>query len=293
MNRPLATDAQPVLLPGASVGLNNARPKGRPRLGGRSRRLINILIGLAFGIGIWEILSVIIADTIFLPSPWLTVKTFAFYMHHPYPSAGVPLWEDAYYSTRRIVIGFAAGSAIGLVLGSLMSSIRFIRNVLDPLIEGIRPLPPLAFIPVLIVWFGVGDEPKIVLIMMCVLPIMTISTVSALDQVPPDLMNVGRCLGASNRYVMLRVRARAAVSPLITGMRVSMGVSWGSIVAAEMIVATNGIGYVILQAGLYLSTALIFAGILSIAILGVTFDAFFRAVQRRLDPSLRKALGNG
>jgi taurine transport system permease protein len=293
MSVPQPIKTEPTLLPYAPRELEEVPGATRRNSRGRLQRFLNVLIGLAAGVAIWEILSLVIADKVFLPGPWATLKTFVFYMHHPYPTAGVPLWRNALYSTERIVIGFALGTILGLILGSIMVAFRFFRNVFDPLIEGIRPLPPLAFIPVLIVWFGVGNEPKIVLIMMCVLPIMTVSTVAALDQVSPDLMNVARCLGASNRYVMLRVRARAAVSPLITGMRVSMGVSWGSIVAAEMIVATNGVGYVTLQAGLYLSTSLIFAGILSIAILGVAFDVLFRTVQRRLDPTLRKALGNG
>lgn len=261
----------------------------RRRAGARQRRhrALYVAGGVCVGLLVWEIAAVLIADEIFLPTPWVTVKELVHYMHTPYPSTGVPLWQDAIDSSVRILIGWGAGCIIGIVLGSVMIGVRFLRNMVDPMIEGIRPLPPLAFIPVLIVWFGVGNLPKIVLIMMSVFPLITISTVSALDQVPQEYSNVARCLGASARYVMVKVLLRAAVSPVITGMRVAMGVAWGSIVAAEMIVATNGLGYVILQAGLYLNTALIFSGIFCIGVLGIGFDAVLRLIQRRLDPTLR------
>jgi taurine transport system permease protein len=161
------------------------------------------------------------------------------------------------------------------------------RAFVDPFIELSRPLPPLAFVPVLIVWFGIGEAPKIVLITAGVVPVMAISTAAGLDGVPREMLNCARCLGASEWYAMLHVRIRAAMPQIITGMRLSMGLSWTSIVAVEMIAATAGLGFVILQAGQFLNTGLIFAGILIIAILGLSLDAALRRLQRHLDPTMR------
>jgi len=245
-------------------------------------------VGVAAGVLIWQIGSVVVHDNVLLPSPAETVRTWWYYLHHPYPALGEPLWMHALDSTVRILIGWGAGTAIGLALGALMAGFRPARHFFDPFIEATRPLPPLAFIPVLIVWFGIGNLPKVVLIMMGVIPIMTVSTVAALDRVPEDMVHASRCLGASRLYSMVHVRLRSALPHLVTGMRLGMGISWGSIVAAEMIVATNGLGYVILQASEYLNTSLIFAGILCIAILGIGFDLVFRAVLRLLDPTLSR-----
>jgi NitT/TauT family transport system permease protein/taurine transport system permease protein len=222
---------------------------------------------------------------VILPTPLDTVSTWLWYMWHNYPTMGVMLWQHALFSLMRILTGFSIGVVGGVAFGALMIGVRPVRNLFDPLIELTRPLPPLAFIPIFIVWFGIGDLPKVVLITIGVLPVMIVSTVSALDRVPADLVNAARCLGASAPYALLHVRVRAAIPGIITGMRIAMGGAWTSIVAAEMIVATNGLGYVTQQAGLYLDTRLIFAGILTIAILGISFDTLLRWVQRRLDPT--------
>ena len=144
-----------------------------------------------------------------------------------------------------------------------MSGIRPLRLIIDPLIELGRPLPPLAFIPLLIVWFGIGELPKILLIGIGVIPVMVVSVVAALDAVPEEYIEAALSLGASRQYALFHVRVRAALPAVITGLRLSMGLSWTSIVAVEMIAATSGLGYVILEASNYLVTPLIFSGIVA------------------------------
>src|SRR2546430_8174241 len=136
-----------------------------------------------------------------------------------------------------------------------MSASRVVRHAIDPVIEVLRPLPPLAFIPLFIIWLGIGEMPKEVLILIGVAPIMAVTTVAALDEVPEDLRLCARTLGASARYTMLRVQIRAALPDILTGMRIAMAGAWTSIVAAELIAATSGLGYLIMPAGDYLNTA--------------------------------------
>jgi len=261
----------------------------RKRLGPRGQWGTMALLGIALFLIAWELLALIVHDMVTLPTPIATIGTWFFYMSHKYPTVGYALWQHALFSTLRILVGFTVGVAIGVTIGALMTAIRPLRNLLDPLIELTRPLPPLAFIPIFIVWFGVGNLPKVILIMIGVIPVMIVSTVSGLDQVPEELVNAARCLGASRSYALIHVRFRAAIPYIVTGMRLSMGGAWTSIVAAEMIVATSGLGYVILQASLYLDSKLIFAGIASIGLLGIAFDAVLRWLQRLADPSRRLA----
>lgn len=145
----------------------------------------------------------------------------------------------------------------------------------------------MAFIPLLIVWFGIGEVPKIVLIFIGVIPIMVIATLAALDGVPHELELCARTLGASKRYTLSHVQVRAAIPGIVTGMRIAMAGSWTSIVAAEMIAATSGVGYLILQAGNYLRTSLVFCGIISIGIMGLLLDGCLRLLLRWADPSRR------
>ena len=260
----------------------------RERRRARTRRLGIGALGLAVLAVLWQLIAMLINDPVFLPSVSQTVASFAHYLTHPYPSQGKPLWYDAATSLRRVLIGFAAGAAIGVALGAGMSASRAVRHAIDPVIEVLRPLPPLAFIPLFIIWLGIGEMPKEVLIMIGVIPVMAVTTVAALDEVPDDLRLCARTLGASSRYTMLRVQIRSALPGILTGMRISMAGAWTSIVAAELIAATSGLGYLIMQAGDYLNTALVFSGIITIAILGLILDACLRGLLLLADPSRRR-----
>lgn len=253
---------------------------------GQGQKMLRRVMGLVAAAVVWEIAAVIINDPVILPSVQTTVSTLVHYMHNPYPSAGSPLWSHALVSLGRILTGFCIGTVAGVAIGAAMASVRIIKDLIDPIIEVTRPLPPLAFIPLFIVWFGVGEMSKVLLIMIGVVPIMAIATVSALDSVPPELIEAGRVLGAGRFYNLMHVRVRAALPGIVTGMRIAMGVSWTSIVAVEMIAATSGVGYVILQAGSYLVTSLVFSGIIIISFLGLVLDALLRLLLRKLGPAV-------
>ena len=267
------------------VGLHAYRQAHRRA---RTRRLGTGALGLAVLVALWQVIAMLISDPVFLPSVSQTVASFAHYFGRPYPSQGKPLWFDALTSLRRILIGFAGGTVIGVALGAGMSASRVVRHAIDPVIEVLRPLPPLAFIPLFIIWLGIGEMPKEVLILIGVAPIMAVTTVAALDEVPEDLRLCARTLGASPRYTMLRVQIRAALPGILTGMRIAMAGAWTSIVAAELIAATSGLGYLIMQAGDYLNTALVFSGIIMIAIIALVLDACLRGLLLLADPSRRR-----
>ena len=135
-------------------------------------------------------------------------------------------------------------------------------------------------------WFDALTSLRRILI--GVAPIMAVTTVAALDEVPEDLRLCARTLGASPRYTMLRVQIRAALPGILTGMRIAMAGAWTSIVAAELIAATSGLGYLIMQAGDYLNTALVFSGIIMIAIIALVLDACLRGLLLLADPSRRR-----
>ncbi|MBS0519405.1 MAG: ABC transporter permease [Proteobacteria bacterium] len=253
-----------------------------------ARHWLISVASVGLGIVVWHLAAaVLVRDPVLLPGPLTTIEVLIRYLKTPYPADGETLIGHALVSMARVLVGFVFGSLIGIAVGALMAGIRGFRAMVDPFIEITRPLPPLAFVPVLIVWFGIGEAPKIILIAAGIVPVMAISTAAGLDGVPKDMLNCARCLGASEWYTMLHVRIRAAMPQIITGMRLSVGLSWTSIVAVEMIAATSGLGFVILQAGQFLNTSLIFSGILIIAVLGLTIDAALRRLQWHLDPSMR------
>ena len=253
----------------------------------RTRRLATGAAGLIGLLVVWQIAATLIGDPVFLPSVTQTVHAFLHYWDRPYPSQGKPLWYDAVTSLRRIVIGFAIGVAAGVTLGSAMSASRVVRHLVDPVIEVLRPLPPLAFIPLFIIWFGIGELPKVVLIVIGVTPIVAVTSVAALDEVQEDMLLCARTLGASRLYTLLHVQIRSALPGILTGMRIAMAGAWTSIVAAELIAATSGLGYLIGQAGDYLNIALVFSGLICIALIALTLDACIRGLLLLTDPSRR------
>lgn len=259
----------------------------RARRRARTRRVVTGAVGIGALLVLWQAAAMILADQVALPSVTQTVGQFAHYLNRPYPAQGKPLWFDLYISLRRILVGFVIGVAAGIALGSAMSASRVVRHLIDPVIEILRPLPPLAFIPLFIVWLGIGETPKEVLIIVGVVPLMAVMTVAALDEVPDDLRLCARTLGASRGYTLLHVQIRAALPFILTGMRLAMAGAWSSIVAVEMIAATSGLGYMIMQAGDYLDTALAFAGIITIAIIALIIDAGLRGLLLLADPSRR------
>jgi ABC-type nitrate/sulfonate/bicarbonate transport system permease component len=254
----------------------------------RIRRVATGAAGLAALLVLWQVGAAILGDQVALPSVSQTIAQFVHYLGRPYPAQGKPLWFDLYISLRRILVGFVIGVTIGVAVGAAMSAWRFARHLIDPVIEVIRPLPPLAFIPLFIVWLGIGELPKEVLIIVGIIPIMAVTTVAALDEVPEDLRLCARTLGASRRYTLLHVQIRSALPGILTGMRISMAGAWSSIVAVELLAATSGLGFMIMQAGDYLNTALVFAGIITIAVAGLILDGCLRGLLVLADPSRRR-----
>jgi ABC-type nitrate/sulfonate/bicarbonate transport system permease component len=260
--------------------------------GGRRRRspgrLLYGVLGVALAVLVWQVLAYVVDDRVLLPTVQETAGTFWDYLGKRYPAVvGKTLWQHALVSLLRILTGWGAGVVIGVALGGLMASVPFVRHIIDPLIEISRPLPPLAFIPLFIIWFGIGETPKFMLILVGVVPIMIVATVSALEAVPTELEQAARSLGASPFWTLLTVRLRSALPAVITGMRLAMGAAWTSIVAVELIAATSGLGYLINNAGVNLQTPLVLSGIVTISILGIFFDSLLRALHRSIDPTHR------
>ncbi len=278
------TTARPPKVPGVPERV--APP--RARRAGASRRPLYGALGVVLALIVWEALAYLKNDPVILPTVQSTAAAFWHYLSNPYPAAqGMPLWQHALVSIGRILLGWSSGVVIGVVIGGVMASIPVIRHLIDPLIELSRPLPPLAFIPLFIVWFGIGELSKFMLILVGVVPIVIVATVSALDDVPGELVQAGRSLGASPLWALVSVRVRAALPGIITGARLAMGAAWTSIVAVEMIAATSGLGFLINNAGVNLQTQLVLSGIVSISLVGIAFDSLLRLARKRLDPTAR------
>lgn len=247
-----------------------------------SRPLFFSLLSVAGVLVAWEVLSALIGSPVLLPSPVLVVHAAIDLAHGSFQ--GVSLWDDIWISTIRVLLGFFIGLAIGVVLGLAMALNHTLKALVDPLIEGLRPVPPLAWIPLLVIWFGIGEFPKVLLLVVTTVPIVSIATMGSVLGVQKDMALAARSLGANSRQVMLHVVLPAALPGILTGARIATGAGWSSLVAVEMVAAERGLGWLIWQASSYLETSVVFVGMILIAAIAVGINRILLALEARLVP---------
>ena len=194
------------------------------------------------------------------------------------------LLEHLGWSLLRVVAGFALGSLIGIPLGYAMGLSNWFRGWFDPIVEFMRPVPPLALIPLVIIWFGIDETGKIVLLFLAALWIMTIAARAGVSGVNVSKIHAAYSLGASRWQIMRHVIVPNSLPEIFTGARVAMGVCWGTVVAAELVAAEKGAGQMIVAASKFQLTDIVIMGIVLIGVIGYGIDILMRSMERVLVP---------
>jgi ABC-type nitrate/sulfonate/bicarbonate transport system permease component len=184
-------------------------------------------------------------------------------------------------SLRRVLIGYIIGCLLGIVLGALIGRIRIIAEFVDPVIELVRPISPVAMVPLAMLWFGIGELSKYFIIIYATVIIVLLNTAAGVSRTPIMRIRAAYCLGATEYQVFRKVILPSAVPYILTGMRVALGFSFMGIVAAELIGAREGIGFLIMNSQLLLQTDQLFVGLLTLGVLGLIVDRIFRAILAR------------
>lgn len=221
-------------------------------------------------------------EALFLPPPEKVWSTFVQLHNEGYQ--GVSLWENVFWSLARVVIGFALGCLFGIPLGYAMGLTGWLRGWFDPIVEFMRPVPPLALIPLIIIWFGIGEQGKISLLFLAALWIMTIAARSGVSGVNISKVHAAYSLGASKSQILTRVIIPNSLPDIFTGARVAMGVCWGTVVAAELVAAEKGVGKMIIAASKFQLTDIVIVGIIIIGIIGFGIEVLMRVIEKRLIP---------
>lgn len=196
----------------------------------------------------------------------------------------VSLWEHVGWSLWRVLAGFVLGSLIGIPLGYAMGLSGWARGWFDPIVEFMRPVPPLALIPLVIIWFGIGENGKIVLLFLAALWVMIISARAGVSGVNISKVHAAYSLGASKWQVLRYVIVPNSLPEIFTGARVAMGVCWGTVVAAELVAAEKGAGKMIVAASKFQATDIVIMGIVLIGIIGFAIDILMRKAEAWLVP---------
>ena len=221
-------------------------------------------------------------EALYLPPPEKVWSSFITLNKEGYQ--GVGLWENVFWSLIRVVIGFSLGCLFGIPLGFAMGLNSWLRGWFDPIVEFMRPVPPLALIPLVIIWFGIGEQGKISLLFLAALWIMTIAARAGVSGVNISKVHAAYSLGATRRQLLTKVILPNSLPEIFTGARVAMGVCWGTVVAAELVAAEKGAGKMIIAASKFSLTDIVIIGIIIIGVIGYGIDVLMRKAENKLVP---------
>ncbi len=259
---------------------------GDPSAEGQGRKWS--ILSIAVLLTVWTIVCEMeIVPPLFWPSPMAVLDQFYLISVEGY--RGHTLFGHFLISLYRVMAGFILGTVLGTLLGIAMGLSSIMRGLFDPIIELYRPVPPLAYIPIIIIWMGIGDSGKIMLLFLATFAIMVINARSGVKSVTVEKIHAAYSLGATKWQVLRHVILINALPEIFTGMRVAMGVCWATLVAAEMVAATAGLGWMVLNAARYLRTDIVILGVIVMGIIGYGFDFLMRGLEKKLIPWKGKA----
>ena len=217
----------------------------------------------------------------FLPAPWDVVARFARLVVEPF--AGYTLFEHLLSSFQRFGLGFVLAVLVGIPLGLLMAWFAWVDRLVSPCFEAVRFIAPIAWVPFAALWFGTGIGGPVLIIFMGAFPPVLINTYRGAKQVDRKYIEAAQMLGASSLRSMTQVLLPAAVPSIVAGLRISAGLGWQSLVGAELIVASSGVGYLMVKGQAAVSTATVMSGMIAIGIVGILIDVGLRRVQQQIE----------
>jgi NitT/TauT family transport system permease protein len=253
------------------------RPLARP---GIPREVVVGAVTVAVVITAWVVVTTIFrVSPLILPSPRAMGDELVTLMSVGY--AGKPLYLHVAKSLFRSLTGLVAGLALAIPIGLAMGYNRTINAALLPIFGFFRPIPPIAFIPLMILWFGIGELSKVLLIFAASFNYTVLNSAAGMRAVPEQLIRKGRNLGLTRRQLFTSVMLPAAMPHIFTGIKTSTAVSWAIVVAAELIAAQEGLGFIIQDAGTFFRITDVFFGIIIVGLIGVSLELAISLVERR------------
>jgi taurine transport system permease protein len=277
---------------GASPAERETAPAGR----GALRRLVQRLkfrapsveqlltiATVAALVAAWFILTRFdLVNPLFLPAPGAVWSAFITTSTTGYQ--GSRLDQHLLASLQRILAGWSLACVVGIPLGFLMGLNSKFKAVFDPIIEFYRPLPPLGLYTLVVLWLGIGEASKVTLLFLAALPPITISTTEAVAGIDRRYLTAVQSLGATRRQLLRHVVLPACLPGICTGMRISLGFAYSVLVAAEIVAATAGIGWMVWDAAKFLLSDVVIMGLIVLGLTGLALDQLLRRLERALTP---------
>lgn len=261
---------------------NRKRKRPKQRSGAESYRWLSLAAVLG-AVVLWFLITNFgLVDPLFFPSPQSVWAAFVDILQNGYK--GRPLIVHIGASMRRLLIAFVLALGLAVPMGLASGYFKPVRALLDPFIEFYRPLPPLAYYTLIVIWLGIEDESKIALLFLAGFAPLYIAMVAGVKRVPRDRINAALSLGSSQWQVFTQVVFPSCLPELFTGLRTALGFMYTTLVAAEIVAATSGIAWMVLDASKFLRSDIIFVGILIMGAIAILLDSGLRWLQAKYLP---------
>lgn len=277
----MSTDTKAADPGGATTGTLATPPGGITKAPTRRRvrlpALSSVLLSLcSAGLGLLVWIGLTKSGIEDLPGPWAVTKRAGELIEDG------TLFDDTAASLRRVLSGYLLGVLLAIPVGFAMGWYPIVRRLIDPWIQFFRMVPPLAIIPLAILTMGIDEKPKIFVIFLAAFLSSVVSTYQGVVSVDSTLVNAARVLGAKDRQIFVGVVVPASTPFILVGMRIGLGASWATVVAAELIAAQSGLGFRMQQAQLYYDLPTIFVQLIAIGVIGLVMDRVLLLTERRL-----------
>ncbi|AXY58659.1 MULTISPECIES: taurine ABC transporter permease TauC [Acinetobacter] len=236
----------------------------------------------------WLVTTLGWIDALFLPSPVAVIDRFQDLVANGYMS--ISLWSHIGASLGRIGTALIAAVITAIPLGIAIGRNKIVRGVLDPIIEFYRPIPPLAYLPLIVIWCGIGELSKVLLIYLAIFAPIVIATATGVRSVDQAKIRAAQSLGASQMQIIKHVILPSSLPNILTGIRIGLGVGWSTLVAAELVGASEGLGFMVQSSSQLLATDVVIVGILIIAVIAFILEIGLRRLQRKLVPWDKQSL---
>ena len=230
----------------------------------------------------WLAAELKLVPPLFLPAPADVLHQFAAVARDGFVDA--TLAQHAGASLMRIGLALLAALLTAVPVGFGLGLSPVLRGIFDPIIEFYRPIPPLAYLPLVVIWFGIGEFSKVLLIYLAMFGPIAIATASGVRAVPHDRLRAAQSMGAARLQILRLVVLPNALPEILTGLRIGLGAGWSTLVAAELVAATRGLGFMIQSASQFLVTDIVVMGILVIAVIAFALELVVRGIERFLTP---------
>ena len=277
----------PSITPTVTAAAPPAAPVRRPSIWSIAGRMSRgqywafAALGLLVPLVAWALVSASgIVDPVFMPGPLQVVERLSQWLFEG------DLVNDTGISVYRVVAGFALSAVFALPIGLMIGAFRPVEAILEPLTDFIRYMPAVAFIPLVMLWFGIEESAKIAIIFIGTFFQMVLMVAENVRLVPPAQVEAAQTMGATREEIIRLVLLQSAKPAILDTLRITMGWAWTYLVVAELVAANSGLGFAILKAQRFLKTDVIFGGIVLIGVIGLVMDQAFRWLHRRWFPYL-------